>query len=94
MQTLKRVVTGGFLAIVLAGAVVPGQVRLKADTTNPGRWRLLNYYNAYEALTWWESTIVNAGVGVGCGFIGLGVSTVAPWGGFFVGIGCGAAIDG
>jgi hypothetical protein len=84
MQTLKRLVTGGLLAILLSGAAAAG----------PGRWRLLNYYNAYEALTWWESTLVNAGVGVGCGFVGLGVSTVAPWGGFWVGVGCGAAIDG
>jgi hypothetical protein len=57
-------------------------------------WRLIQYFgsDAYGQLDWYWQLTLASGVGVGCGFIGMGVGILNPFAGFFASSACDTGI--
>jgi hypothetical protein len=82
------------IASVAGGAAGDFQTGPVLQDQTPSGWHLIQYFGdeEYAQLALQHQLGISTGVGLGCGFIGLGVGTLNPFAGLFVGVGCEAGL--
>lgn len=82
------------LIVSAAGSAAGSLAAEDVQRDGASDWNLIQYFGGeeYAQLIWQHQLGISTGIGLGCGFIGLGVGTLNPFAGLFVGLGCEAGL--